>query len=106
MKGYNYFSIIVKTETKRSRDVMKQITYSELNNYILRLPSFSFEDTIIVNFHIENVLDIESILNTIRSVKGVKKVDAFQPIRIMWIQDWIRKELDTKLHSIDSCRMC
>jgi DNA-binding Lrp family transcriptional regulator len=77
MKGYNYFSIIVKTEVGQSMDVMKQITYSELNNYILRLASFNFENAIIINFHSENVLDIESILNKVKTFNGVKKVDAF-----------------------------
>jgi len=74
---------------------MKQITYSELNDYILRLPSFSFEDRIIINFHIENAFDIESIIKKIQSVKGVKKVEVFQPIRIKWIHDWLNEELDT-----------
>jgi hypothetical protein len=32
------------TEANWSRNVIKQITYTELNNYILRLPSFRFED--------------------------------------------------------------
>jgi hypothetical protein len=73
MKGYNYFSIIVKTETGQSMDVMKQITYSELNNYILRLPSFSFENAIIINFHNENVLDIESILNKVKNIQWCKE---------------------------------
>jgi Lrp/AsnC family transcriptional regulator for asnA, asnC and gidA len=100
MKGYNYFSIIVKTEVGQSMDVMKQITYSELNNYILRLASFNFENAIIINFHSENVLDIESILNKVKTFYGVKKVDAFQPSRIRLFQDWIRKEIDTKLQNM------
>jgi hypothetical protein len=79
---------------------MKQITYSELNDYILILPSFSFEDRVIINFHIENAFDIESIIKKIDSVKGVKKVEVFHPIIIKWIQDWLNKELETELHSI------
>ncbi|CAN5533945.1 hypothetical protein BH18THE2_BH18THE2_40950 [soil metagenome] len=101
MKGYNYFSIILKTDTNWSRNVMKQITYSELNDYVLRLPSFSFEDRIIINFHIENVFDIESIIKKIQSIKGVKKVEVFQPIRIKWVQDWLNEELETKLHRVE-----
>lgn len=100
MKGYNYFSIIVKTEIGQSMDVMNQITYSELNDYILRLPSFNFENAIIVNFQSENALDIESILSKVKTFKGVKKVDVFQPIRIRFFQDWIRKEIDAKLQSM------
>lgn len=100
MKGYNYFSVILKTDTNQSWNVMMQITYSELKDYILRLPSFSFEDRIIINFHMENAFDIESIIKKIQSVKGVRKVEVFYPIRIKWIQDWLSKELDTKIHSI------
>jgi uridine kinase len=76
---------------------MKQIAYSELNDYILRLPSFSFEDRIIINFHVENAFDIESIIKKIQAIKGVNKVEVFQPVRIKWIQDWLNKELETKL---------
>jgi hypothetical protein len=35
MKGYNYFSVIMKTDTNQSKNVMKQILYSEI-----RLTSF------------------------------------------------------------------
>jgi len=35
MKGYNYFSVIIKTDTNQSKNVMKQILYSEI-----RLTSF------------------------------------------------------------------
>ena len=38
---------------------MKLIIYSELRAYTLRLPSFSFEDRVIINFHMENASDIE-----------------------------------------------
>jgi DNA-binding Lrp family transcriptional regulator len=100
MKGYNYFSVILKTDTNQSRNVMMQITYSELKDYILKLPSFSFEDRIIINFHMENAFDIESIIKKIQSVKGVRKVEVFHPIRIKWIQNWLNKELDAKIHSI------
>jgi len=35
MKSYNYFSVIIKTDTNQSKNVMKQILYSEI-----RLTSF------------------------------------------------------------------
>lgn len=78
-------------------DVMKQNTYSELNNYILRLPLFNFENAIIVNFHSENVLDIESVLSRVREIKGVRKVDAFQSTRIRLFKTgkiWARNNKD------------
>jgi hypothetical protein len=42
---------------------------------------------------------IKAINNKIHAIKGVKKVDVFQHIKIKWIQDWFNEELDTKLHS-------
>ena len=68
MKGYNYFSVIIKTDTNQSKNIMKQILYSEKRERIFRLPSFSFEDRAIINFYTENAFDIESIINKIQSV--------------------------------------
>jgi hypothetical protein len=42
---------------------------------------------------------IKAIKNNIYAIKGVKKVEVFQHIKIKWIQDWLNEELDTKLHS-------
>jgi metal-sulfur cluster biosynthetic enzyme len=42
---------------------------------------------------------IKAINNKIHAIKGVKKVEVFQYIKIKWIQDWLNEELDTKLHS-------
>jgi len=100
MKGYNYFSVILHTRPNMTTEVMKEISYSELNKYILRLPAFIFEDGVIVNFHIENVLDYESIVSKIRSIKGVVKVESYQPIRIKWHQEWLKKKIRNKILSI------
>ena len=75
MKGYNYFSMILHTRSGMTTDVMREISYSELTESILRLPTFVFEDRVIVNFHIENVFDIESLIRKIKSIKGVIKTD-------------------------------
>lgn len=100
MKGYNYFSVILHTNTNMAKEVMKEISYSELNEYILRLPAFNFEDRVIVNFHIENVFDIESIVSKSRSINGVVKVESYQPIRINWYQEWLKKKIRNKIVSI------
>jgi hypothetical protein len=42
---------------------------------------------------------IKVINNKIHAIKGVKKVEFFQHIKIKWIQDSLNEELDTKLHS-------
>jgi metal-sulfur cluster biosynthetic enzyme len=42
---------------------------------------------------------IKAITNKIHAIKGVKKVEVFQHIKIKWIQDSLNEELDTKLHS-------
>ncbi|MFZ0696497.1 MAG: hypothetical protein WAM88_05080 [Nitrososphaeraceae archaeon] len=51
-----------------------------------------------INFRIEKFW-ILSDQYKIHTIKGVKKVEVFQPIKIKWIQDWLNEELDTKLHS-------
>ena len=42
---------------------------------------------------------IKAIKNNIHAIKGVKKVEVLQHIKIKWIQDSLNEELDTKLHS-------
>ena len=93
MKGYNYFGVILHTRPDMTTDVMIEISYSELNESILRLPAFAFEDRLIINFHIENVFDIESLVRKIKSIKGVIKIETYQPIRIKWHQQWLKKKI-------------
>jgi metal-sulfur cluster biosynthetic enzyme len=42
---------------------------------------------------------IKAINDKIHAIRGVKKVEVFQHIKIKWIQDWLNEELDAKLHS-------
>jgi DNA-binding Lrp family transcriptional regulator len=100
MKGYNYFSVVIHTRLSMATEVMKEINYSELNEYILRFPPFIYHDRIIIIFHIENVFDIESIVSKIRSIKGVVKAEAYQPIRIKWHEEWLKKKIRNKILSI------
>jgi DNA-binding Lrp family transcriptional regulator len=100
MRGYNYFSLLLHTQSNMTTEVMKEINYSELNEYILRFPPFIYHDRVIIVFHIENVFDIESIISKIRSIKGVLKAEAYQPIRIKWHEGWLKKKIRNKILSI------
>ena len=44
------------------------------------------------HLHIENVFDMRSIISKIRSIKGVIRTEAYQPIRIKWHKEWLKKE--------------
>jgi DNA-binding Lrp family transcriptional regulator len=100
MKGYNYFSVVLHTQSSMATEVMKEISYSELNEYILRLPPFIYHDRVIIVFHVENIFDIESIVSKIRSIKGVVKAEAYQPIRIKWHEEWLKKKIRYKILSV------
>ena len=100
MKGYNYFSVVIHTRLSMATEVMKEINYSELNEYILRFPPFIYHDRVIIIFHIKNVFDIESIVSKIRSIKGVVKAEAYPPIRIKWHEEWLKKKIRNKILSI------
>jgi DNA-binding Lrp family transcriptional regulator len=100
MKGYNYFSAVIHTRPSMATEVMKEISYSELNEYILRLPPFIYHDRVIIVFHIENVFDIESIVSKIRSIKGVVKAETYQPIRINWYEEWLKEKISCKILSL------
>ena len=55
--------------------------------------------SLIIVFHVENIFDIESIVNKIRSINGVLKADAYQPIRIKWHEQWLKREIRNKILS-------
>jgi DNA-binding Lrp family transcriptional regulator len=100
MKGYNYFSVVVHTRSGMGAEVIKEISYSKLNEYVLRFPPFNYHNRVIINFHIQNVFDIESIVSKIRSIQGVVKADAYQPVRIKWHEDWLKKKIRNKIQNI------
>lgn len=99
MKGYNYFSMLIQTRSGKAVELMKEILYSDLNEYILTFHPFNFEDRVIIVFHVENVADSESIVNNIRSMKGVLTADAYQPLRIKWYEEWLKKKIRNKILS-------
>jgi DNA-binding Lrp family transcriptional regulator len=101
MKGYNYFSVILHTRSGMAPEVMKEISYSHLSDQIIRFPPFTFHDRVIIIFHIENVLDIESIVRKVRSIKGVVKAETYQPIRIKWEQEWLKKRIRNRIVTIE-----
>lgn len=35
---------------------------------------------------------MRSIINKIRSIKGVIRTEAYQPVRIKWYKEWLKKE--------------
>ena len=43
-------------------------------------------------WNIESIFDIESIVSKIRSIRGVVKADTYQPVKIEWHEDWIKKD--------------
>jgi DNA-binding Lrp family transcriptional regulator len=100
MKAYNYFSVVVHTRSGMAAEVIKEISYSKLNEYVLRFPPFNYHNRVIINFHIQNVFDIESIVSRIRSIEGVVKADAYQPVRIKWHEDWLKKKIRNKIQNI------
>ena len=96
MKGYNYFSILAQTDNILFQDIIKKI-YSDLSWYLLRHPTLIHKDVIILNLYSENVFDIERIFRKVESFTGIKKAEVFQPLDIKWPQDWLIKEIDTRL---------
>src|SRR5829696_4560144 len=40
---------------------------------------------------------IESIVSKIKSIKGVVKTEAYQPIRIKWYEEWLKKKIRYKI---------
>ena len=98
MKGYNYSSVVLHTRPGLASKVIEEISYSELNKYILRFPPFAFHERVITIFHIENVFDIESIVSRLRSIKGVIRTDTYQPIRIRWHEKWLKEIIRNKIH--------
>lgn len=105
MKGYNYFSVILHTRPSMAAKVTEEISYSELNRYILRFPPFIFYDRVIVIFHIENIFDIESIVTKVRSIKGVLKTETYQPVRIEWHEEWLKEEIRDKIRVLRFMRV-
>jgi DNA-binding Lrp family transcriptional regulator len=97
MKGYNYFSMVLHTQSSMATNVMKEISYSRLNEHILRLPPFIYHDRVVINFHIENIFDSESIVGKIKTINGVVKAEAYQPIRIKWHEEWLKRKIRNKI---------
>src|SRR5215203_3641355 len=40
---------------------------------------------------------IESIVSKIKSIKGVVKTETYQPIRIKWYEEWLKKKIRYKI---------
>lgn len=99
MRGYIYFGMVISLDKNYYLQIIEYL-YSELEHFFLRPPPVTQQDVIILNMYTDNFFDIEEILKKVESLEGVKVVEVFHAIRIRHSQEWLIRELDTRLKGL------
>jgi DNA-binding Lrp family transcriptional regulator len=97
--GYIEFVLLI-TSTNRSvhRHIVERI-YLEMQEYVISIPNVGQSDMIFAAFFCANIPTVDLIVTTIESYDGVNHVELFITTKVVFYQEWLRREINKRLKS-------
>jgi DNA-binding Lrp family transcriptional regulator len=96
MKGQIVFFLGIRVENSVFKKILEQV-YSELQDSFIMSSVMSYEDMIGVVLAAEDAHVMESIRSRIELLEGVKSASVFLPIEVEIYDDWIIKEIESRI---------
>jgi len=97
MIGYIQFAIPISVGKSHYRSVLERM-YSEFQENILYSPSvIEPEDRLTFVLFGENVFTVDSVMDRVNSFKGVKSADVYILTKWQYHDEWIMKEINSRL---------
>jgi DNA-binding Lrp family transcriptional regulator len=101
MKGYIRFGMLISIDKQTPRKTIRQVQEELEEHFVIAVPMIQQED--IMNFQLvgSSIFEIDPARKKIESFDGIKRVEVFIPHRGGMQQDWIMREIDSRLNSDD-----
>ncbi len=101
MKGYIRFSMIVILNTKSAKITPRKIQEVLDDHFVIACPMMHQEDLMNFQLVVSSIFEIDTGLEKIESIEGVKSVEVFIPQKGKIHQDWILREIDNRINAIE-----
>lgn len=97
LKGYIEFGVMVSLEDNSLYQHVLEQVYKEMEEYLFVIPHANQKESILLVFSCPNIAIVDWIVTRIQSFKGVTKTALFITTKLAYYQDWIQREIDTRL---------
>ncbi|AIF83355.1 transcriptional regulator [Candidatus Nitrososphaera evergladensis SR1] len=97
MQGYVRFGMVIRLEGKNSQKTSRQIHEELEKNFVMAFPMVIQQDVVTWQLIARSMFDIDPALKRIELLDGVKGVEVFIPFRADTYQDWMLKEIDSRI---------
>jgi DNA-binding Lrp family transcriptional regulator len=101
MKGYIRFGMLISIDKQTPQKTIRQVQEALEEHFVIAVPMIQQED--IMNFQLvgSSIFEIDPARKKIESFDRIKRVEVFIPHRGGMQQDWIMREIDSRLNSDD-----
>ena len=96
--GYIEFIVLINVDRSLHQYILERI-HHELNEYLLVIMNPDQMEVILAGFSCPNIPTVESILTTIESYNGVRRIELFIISKVAYYQGWLERETNKRLMS-------
>ncbi len=68
-----------------------------MQEYLLLIPNVNQNEIIFAVFFCANIPTVDSILTRLESYEGVNRTEAFVTTKLIYYQEWLKREIDKRL---------
>jgi DNA-binding Lrp family transcriptional regulator len=103
--GYIEFAVIVHLQDDSLYQQVLERIYQEMQEYLFAIPHANQKEGIFLVFFCPNIPTVDLILRSLESCEGVDGTDMFITTKLVYYQDWVRREIDRKLKSEEEVQL-
>jgi DNA-binding Lrp family transcriptional regulator len=96
--GYIEFAVVINVDISYHQNIVERI-YQEMQEYLVRIPTSYQKEVIFAVFFCANISTVDLIFKKLDSCHGVNRVDLFITTRLIYHQEWLKKEIDKRIES-------
>ena len=98
-EGYIEFGVMLHLQDNSLYQQVLDKIYQEMQEYLFVIPYFNQKEGIFLVFFCPNISTVDLILRKLESYEGVNGTDMFITTKLVYYQDWVKREIDRKLKS-------
>ena len=99
--GYVEFAVIINVDISYHQNIVERI-YQEMQEHLVRVPTSYQKEVILAVFFCANISTVDLIFEKLNSYHGVNRVDLFITTRLIYHQEWLKREIDKRIDSYSS----
>ena len=93
------FAVMIHLEDDSLYEYVLERIYQEMQEYFFAIPHANQKEGIFLVFFCPNIPTVDMILGRLESYEGVNGTETFITTKLVYYQDWVRREIDRRLES-------